>query len=103
MQTYMKQKSMEDARLEFRWRTKMVDNRANMSGKYKDKICPHCSDGVVESNAHWLNCSAYSELRREAWQEGRDPEYVSMDRLRYLKVMMLMRAGLEKDLLQAKK
>ena len=36
---------MEDARLEFRWRTGMNDWRAWMPGKVGGlKACPHCSE-----------------------------------------------------------
>ena len=44
MQSYMKQKSLENSRLEFIWETNMIDTRCNMKGKYKkDQYqCPHC-------------------------------------------------------------
>ena len=44
-QDYIKSMSVEDARLEFRWRTGMLDNRANMGRRYSGKTCPHCEDG----------------------------------------------------------
>ena len=44
-QDYVKTKSLEDARLEFRWQTGMLDNRANMGRRYSSKTCPHCEDG----------------------------------------------------------
>ena len=46
MQNYMLQKSLEDARLEFKWKTSMLDCRAWMPGKYSgEKACPHCQAG----------------------------------------------------------
>ena len=39
-QEYIKSKSLEDARLEFRWQTGMLDNRANMGRRYSGKTCP---------------------------------------------------------------
>ena len=35
MQKYMTDKSLEDSRLEFKWRTNMLDTRTTMKGKYK--------------------------------------------------------------------
>ena len=44
-QPYMLQVSLEDSRMEFRWRTGMLDNRANMGRKYTSKACSHCLAG----------------------------------------------------------
>ena len=67
MQKYMERASLEDSRLEFRYRKRMPNNRANMGRSYSSKICPHCPAGrqeeVVESNQHWMECSAYEALR----------------------------------------
>ena len=41
-QTYISALSLEDARLEFRWQTGILDNRANMGRRYSGKTCPHC-------------------------------------------------------------
>jgi hypothetical protein len=72
-QDYIKSKYLEDARLDFRLRTGMLDNRANMGRRYSGKTCPHCEadreDGAIESSQHWLTCEAYAELRA-----GLDPE-----------------------------
>ena len=40
-QKYKEMVSLEDARLEFRWRTGMLDNRGCMRNKYTSKECPH--------------------------------------------------------------
>ena len=95
MQDYMKRTSLKDARLEFRYRVGMLDNRANMGKRYKYKHCPHCPAGreelVVESSQHWMECEAYQELRR-----GLDPEGSVSDRLKYLRSVQFLRAELEK-------
>ena len=91
MQGYMKRASIEDPRLEFRYRVGMLDNRANMGKHYKYKKCPHCpagrEDQVVESSQHWMTCQAYVELRR-----GLDPETNLSDRIKYIRsVCVLLR------------
>ena len=72
----------------------MLNNRANMGIKYSCKNCPHCpagrQEGKVESNQHWMECSAY-----EALSKGLNPELVLEDRLR--RVPMLTKE-MEKDL-----
>ena len=47
MQSYMKEKSLENSRMEFIWETNMIDTRMNMKGRYgKDKYqCPHRIEG----------------------------------------------------------
>ena len=92
MQSYMVQKSLEDSRLEFRWRTSMLDCRAWMPGKYNGmKACPHCragrESGEEESGVHWLSCDAYSPVRQNL-----DPELVAADRLQFLRKVQLVRA-----------
>ena len=88
-----------DSRLEFRYRVGMLDNRANMGKKYKSKECPHCilgrEQGVEESSQHWLECEAYSELRR-----GLDPETILRDRVLYLRRVQLLRIELEKTVIE---
>ena len=71
MEEYMKQKSLDDARLEFKWHTGMLDSRSTMKAKYKNSqypvCCPHCPKvrfvGVPESPSHLLVCSACRSLR----------------------------------------
>ena len=97
-QDYIRTKSLEDARLEFRWQTGMLDNRANMGRRYSGKTCPHCEDGredgAIESSRHWLTCEAYSELRA-----GLDPELNVDHRVVFLRRVQLHRMQLEKDLI----
>ena len=95
MQQYMTHASLEDARLEFRYRVRMLDNRANMGKRYTHKFCPQCpagrQDGEVENSQSWLECSAYKEFRK-----GVDPEKVPEDRVKYLRRVQLLREHLEK-------
>ena len=94
MQDYMTQKSLEDACLEFRWRTGMIDCRAWMPGKYGGlKACPHCSEGrdAGEEESGVLTCTAYTRFR-----QGLDPEGVFKDRMKFLRMVHLVRLELEK-------
>ena len=96
-QSYMSMISLEDARLEFRWRSGMLDNRGCMSKKYSSKACPHCEEGrqegVEETSLHWLSCQAYRELRH-----GIDPELVIEDRLIYLRRVQELRKVLKSNI-----
>ena len=81
VQPYMMKKSLQQSRVEFLWRTMMIDTRTTMKSKYKkDKYsCPHCDEGrekgELETSEHLLNsCSAYSDLR-----EGINPELIIED------------------------
>ena len=93
-QKYMEEVSLEDSRLEFRWRTGMLDNRGCMGKKYTSKACPHCpegrQEGVEETSSHWLTCEAYAELRH-----GMNPELVLKDRIIYLRRVQKLRKMLE--------
>ena len=97
MQSYMKQKSLENSRLDFLWETNMVETRCNMKGKYKkDKYqCPHYWEGrqpggSLETSSHLLVCAAYADLR-----EGLQPEAVLEVRARYLRKVIFRRKLLE--------
>ena len=95
-QKYMSMVSLEDARLEFRWRTGMLDNRGCMGKRYSSKECPHClegrEEGVEETSLHWMSCSAYKEMRH-----GLDPLLVQGDRIIYLRRVQTLRKELEKN------
>ena len=100
MQAYMKEKSLENSRLEFQWQTNMIDTRVNMKGKYsKDKYeCPHCPEGrqpggSLETSDHLLDCRVYKDLR-----EGLDPEGVVADRVTYLRKEIVRRTALARGL-----
>jgi hypothetical protein len=96
-QEYMRLKSLEYARIEFKYRSNMLDNRANMGKKYSEKYCPHCRAGrlekVVETSQHWFECSAYEQLRR-----GLDPELVLDDRVKFISRVQQLRTVLEKSI-----
>ena len=89
--------SLEYARVEFKYRTNMLDNRANMGRKYKEKYCPHCPEGmlegVLESSQHWFKCLAYESIR-----SGKDPELVLEDRVKFILEVQQVRSELEKHL-----
>ena len=100
MQLYMKQKSLENSRLEFLLETDMLETRCNMKGMYKkDQYqCPHCWEGSqpggsLETSSHLLVCTAYADLR-----EGLNPEAVLEDRAIYLRKVIYKRKLLEKQL-----
>ena len=100
MQLYMKQKSLENSRIEFIWETNMIDTRCNMKGKYKkDQYqCPHCWEGSqpggsLETSDHLMVCSAYADLR-----DGLNPELVMEDRSTYLRKVIKRRIVLEQQL-----
>ena len=98
MQPYMKEKSLEDSRIEFCWLTNMLDTRTTMPGRYGRKTtCQHCpagrENGQEESPDHLLVCEAYSSLR-----EGKDPELVRKDRVMYLRQVIKVRKDLESKL-----
>ena len=100
MQEYMKQKSLENSRIEFLWETNMLETRYNMKGKYqKDKYqCPHCWEGCqpggsLETSSRLLVCTAYANLR-----EGLNPDAVLEDRAIYLRKVIYRRKVLEKQL-----
>ena len=102
MKSYMKQKSLENSRLEFKWQTHMIDTRVNMKGKYpKNKYeCPHCPEGrqpggCLKTSGHLLVCRVYQDLR-----EGLDPELVEGDRATYLRRVIIRRTALESQLRQ---
>ena len=73
MQPYMREKSLEDSRLEFRWMTDMLDTRTTMPGRYRrKKTYPHCPAGQEEvqeeSPDHLLVCEAYSSRRDSTFE-----------------------------------
>ena len=99
MQDYMKQKSLENSRLEFLWETNMIDTRMNMKGRYKKNQyeIPHCQEGsqsgVLETSEHLLSCSSYADLR-----EGTNPDLVMEERVVYLRRVIARRKVLEQQL-----
>ena len=96
MLLYMKDKSLEDSRLEFRWLTDILDTRTTMPGRYGGRrTCPSGQEGGQEEYpSHMLSCKAYSGLRA-----GKDPELVRKDRICYLREVIKVRKDLESKLL----
>ena len=94
----MKQKSLENSRMEFLWETNMIDTRMNMKGKYQkdNNECPHCFEGSLpvggslETSEHLLSCSMYADLR-----DGINPELVMEERVTYLRKVIQRRKVLE--------
>ena len=64
---YFKQKSLEETRMLFRIRTRMVDLKANFKNKpafRKDGwLCEGCRR-EVETNCHVMSCQAYEHVRQ---------------------------------------
>ncbi len=92
----MREKSLEDCRMEFLWLTDMMDTRTTMGRKYGGvRSCPHCNNGreqgVEESPEHLMVCDAYKEIRKTAG----DPEVIVSDRARYLRKVVGKRKELE--------
>ena len=96
-QKYMNIASLEYARIEFKYRTNMLDNRANMGKKYSEKNCVHCPEGrlegIIETSQYWFECPVYEPLRR-----GQDPELVLEDRVKFILRVQKLRAELEKNI-----
>ena len=57
-QNYMNMALLKYARIKFKYRTNILDNRANMSKKYPEKNCVHCPagrlEGVIETSQQWF-------------------------------------------------
>ena len=98
MQEFMKEKSLENSRIEVMWLTNMIDTRSTMKGKYKGYNCPHCNDGcskgALETPVHLMHCQAYTDLR-----QGINPEEDQTDRAGYLRKVIARRKELELKIL----
>ena len=96
----MKEKSLENSRIEVLWLTNMMDTRSTMKGKYSNYNCPHCEDGqrngIIETPSHLMHCQAYSDLR-----QGINPEEDQLDRPGYLRGVISRRKELESKLERA--
>ena len=62
---YMRTKNISESRVLFRIRTKMLDLKDNMKGRYsKDDLnCSACNENKIESQAHVITCTGYADLR----------------------------------------
>ena len=65
-QEYMEEKSIENARMAYRVRSKMVETiKLNFKNSYKPLLqCDFCSSGEEESQEHAMICEAWEEERR---------------------------------------
>ena len=64
VQEYMLVNNIEQSRMLFRIRTKMLEFKVNMKGRYANNLsCEACSSSELESQTHILSCPAYAELR----------------------------------------
>ena len=62
---YMKNKSIEECRVQFRIRTNMLQLKGNMKGSFKEDLsCLGCKQpGTLENQTHVMTCSGYENLR----------------------------------------
>ena len=62
---YMKEKSLEKARMAFRIRSKMVQNiKMNFKGSYKNNLCcDKCGDEELETQCHVMVCQGWEDVR----------------------------------------
>ena len=64
---YFKQKSLEDTRMLFRIRTRMIDLKANFKNKPTFRndgwVCEGCRK-EVETSGHVMSCQAYDLVRQ---------------------------------------
>ena len=75
---YMLNHNIADSRTMFRYRTKMLELKENMKGRYsRDSLsCEACSSGDVESQLHVLSCTAYDDIR-EGLDLSKDTDLVA--------------------------
>ena len=50
--------SIQQAKEIFLLKSRMLETKDNFPNKFKDKFCPICEDGIVDSQAHVMNCPA---------------------------------------------
>ena len=94
---YFKDKSVENTRMAFKVRSKMVaDIPGNFKNKYKRKgedgiRCSYCTEGKEFSQSHCLECPAWADIR-----EGLDLTDI-MDLVVFFRKMLDERARLEAE------
>ena len=83
---------MEDVRLKFRLRTKMIDAKFNFKNKKEYSsdlwVCDSCSSSI-ESQSHLLWCPAYQNLRENKSLEN------DQDLINYIKKVLEIRDELK--------
>ena len=84
---YLRSLSLEQARVLFRVRTRMVNCKLNQSSSRANKVslwrCDEC--GFIDSQSHILHCPAYQDLRM-----GKDLNS-DLDVANYFKQVLLLR------------
>ena len=98
VQEYFKGKSVENTRMAFKIRSKMVTEiPGNVKNRYKNKkeelVCKYCSKNEELSQSHVLECSAWVELK-----SGLDLNNI-MDLVIFFRKMLAERVKLEEDAL----
>ena len=74
---YMKTKNITESRMLFRIRTKMLDLKENMKGRYKSNLeCDACDSQESESQSHIMRCEGYKSLR-EGMDFSQDKDLVN--------------------------
>ena len=97
VQDYFKDKSVENARMAFKVRCKMVpDIPCNFKNKYKRRgeqgiLCSYCKEGEEFSQSHCMECPAWAEIRK-----GLDLTNI-MDLVVFFRRLLSERARLEKE------
>ena len=95
-QEYFNNKSIENGRMSFRIRTQMLDDiPGNFKNKFrnnKDKLkCRHCKSDQIMTQSHCLECSAWTEIRKDLDLSNID------DLVKFFRRMLLEKSKSEKE------
>ena len=92
MKEYFKNLKVEDIRINFRLRTKMIDAKFNFRNKaeYGSELwsCDSC-EKAIESQSHLMWCPAYQNLRKDKLLDS------DTDIVNYIKQVMQIRQDLK--------
>ena len=63
LKDYMRTKNISESTVLFHIRTKMLDLKNNMKGRYSrdDLNCSACNDDKIKSQAHVIACTGYAD------------------------------------------
>ena len=65
VQKYMENKSLDNVRMAYRIRCKMVKTiKENFKNSYSDLTCDRCEAGSIESQSHAVMCPGWEEQRQ---------------------------------------
>ena len=88
LKDYFKTETVDNVRINFRWRTKMIETKMNFRNmkNYSHELwqCDSC-ERAIETQSHLLWCPAYSSIR-----EGKDLNN-EQDLINYIKKVMQVR------------